>query len=129
MEVDLADAPDLFPIVAVVASQADGVSTIINAEHVRYKESDRIAATVKFLAAMGADIEERKDGCLVRGPCRLRGTHVEPLADHRILMAAAVAALVAEGETDIGDGDCFKISYPGFVKDMMALGASMEVRS
>jgi 3-phosphoshikimate 1-carboxyvinyltransferase len=126
-EIDLADAPDLFPIVAVVATQAKGVTTITNAEHVRYKESDRIAATVKFLADMGADIEERKDGCVVRGPCRLKGTSVDPLADHRILMAASVAALVADGETVIGDGDCFRISYPGFVKDLVSLGASMEV--
>jgi 3-phosphoshikimate 1-carboxyvinyltransferase len=128
MDIDLADAPDLFPIVAVVASQAKGVSMITNAEHVRYKESDRIASTVKFLADMGADIEERKDGCRIRGPCRLKGTDVDPLADHRILMAASVAALVAEGETVIGNGDCFKISYPGFVRDMVLLGASMEVR-
>ena len=126
MEIDLADAPDLFPIVAVVATQAKGVSTIINAEHVRFKESDRIASTVKFLTDMGAHVEERKDGCVIHGPCRLTGTNVEPLGDHRILMAAAVAGLVAEGETIIGDGDCFKISYPRFVKDMVQLGASME---
>jgi 3-phosphoshikimate 1-carboxyvinyltransferase len=126
-EINLADAPDLFPIVAVVATQARGVTTITNAEHVRYKESDRIAATVKFLADMGANIQERKDGCTIYGPCRLRGAYVDPLADHRILMAATVAALVAEGETTIGDGDCFKISYPGFVRDMVSLGANMEV--
>ena len=126
MEIDLANAPDLFPIVAVVATQAKGVSTIINAEHVRFKESDRIASTVKFLTDMGAHIEERMDGCVIHGPCRLRGTSVEPLGDHRILMAAAVAGLVAEGETDIGEGDCFKISYPGFVRDMAHLGAFME---
>jgi len=127
MEIDLADAPDLFPIVAVVATQAKGVSTIINAEHVRYKESDRIASTVKFLTDMGAQIEERKDGCVIHGSCRLKGTQVEPLGDHRILMAAAVAGLVAEGETIIGDGDCFKISYPSFVRDMARIGASIEV--
>lgn len=126
-EIDLADAPDLFPIVAVVATQARGVTTITNAEHVRYKESDRIAATAKFLEDMGANIHERKDGCIIRGPCHLKGAYVDPLADHRILMAATVAALVAEGETTIGDGDCFKISYPGFVKDMVSLGANMEV--
>ena len=126
--IDLADAPDLFPIVAVVATQARGQSTLFNAEHVRFKESDRIAASVRFLKDMGADIEERKDGCVVRGPCSLKGANVDPHADHRILMAASVAALVAQGETTIGDGDCFKISYPGFVKDMVRLGASMEVK-
>ncbi len=128
MEVDLADAPDLFPIVAVVATQAKGVTKIINAEHVRYKESDRIDSTVKFLRDMGAIVEETQDGCVIRGPCALKGTQVHPLADHRILMAAAVAALVAKGETVIGDGDCFRISYPGFLTDMVRLGASMEVQ-
>jgi 3-phosphoshikimate 1-carboxyvinyltransferase len=128
MDIDLADAPDLFPIAAVVATQAKGISTIFNAEHVRFKESDRIASTVKFLKDMGADIQETKDGCVIRGPCHLRGTEVDPLADHRILMAAAVAALVAKGDTLIEDGDCFKISYPGFVKDMVSLGASVEVQ-
>jgi 3-phosphoshikimate 1-carboxyvinyltransferase len=127
-QIDLADAPDLFPIVAVVATQARGVTTIFNAEHVRYKESDRISATVKFLKDMGAEVEEKQDGCHIRGPCRLKGAQVEPMADHRILMAAAVAALVAEGRTSIGDGDCFKISYPGFVRDMVSLGAKMEVQ-
>ncbi len=126
-EVDLSHAPDLFPIVAVMATQARGVTVIKNAEHVRLKESDRIAATVEFLGRMGAEIEERRDGCMIKGPCQLRGASVDSLGDHRILMAAAIAALVAEGESVITDGDCFKISYPGFVEDMTALGADLEV--
>jgi 3-phosphoshikimate 1-carboxyvinyltransferase len=126
-DVDLGDAPDLFPIVAVLASQAKGESVIRNAEHVRHKESDRISATTEFLNRMGAEIEERKDGCIIHGPCDLRGARIDPRADHRILMAAAVAALVAEGETIIEDGDCFKISYPGFVQDMRSLGADLEL--
>ena len=93
----------------------------------RLKESDRIAATTAFLKDMGADIEEREDGCVVRGPSKLKGAHVSSLNDHRILMAAAVAALVAEGETIISDGDCYRISYPDFVQDMRSLGAKMEM--
>lgn len=126
-EIDLGDAPDLFPIVAVLATQAEGESVIRNAEHVRHKESDRISATTEFLQRMGAEVEERNDGCVIRGPCKLHGAVVDPRADHRILMAAAVAALVAEGETTIEDGDCFKISYPGFVEDMRSLGADLEL--
>jgi 3-phosphoshikimate 1-carboxyvinyltransferase len=125
--VDLADAPDLFPIVAVVGTQAQGLTRIVNAQHVRLKESDRIKSTTAFLKEMGANIEETSDGCVIRGPSRLGGARVESLADHRILMAAAVAALVAESETLISDGDCFQISYPSFVKDMQALGADMEL--
>jgi 3-phosphoshikimate 1-carboxyvinyltransferase len=126
-DIDLGDAPDLFPVVAVLCTQARGESRICNAAHVRLKESDRISATTAFLRAMGADVEEREDGCIVHGPSTLRGAPVDAHNDHRILMAAAVAALVAEGETIISDGDCHRISYPDFVQDMRSLGARMEL--
>jgi len=126
-EVDLADTPDLFPIVAVLASQAEGESRLFGAAHLRLKESDRIRATVSMLTAMGADVEEREDGCVVRGPCQLRGAEVDSKGDHRILMAAAVAGLVAEAETIITEGGCHAVSYPQFVQDMKALGVSMEM--
>jgi 3-phosphoshikimate 1-carboxyvinyltransferase len=125
--VDLSDAPDLFPIVAVLASQAKGVTEIVNAEHVRLKESDRIKSTVDFLKVMGANLQERPDGCLIKGPCKLQGAEVDSLEDHRILMAAAVAGLVAQGETVISHGDCYRVSYPRFVDDMVELGADMEM--
>jgi 3-phosphoshikimate 1-carboxyvinyltransferase len=125
--VDLADAPDLFPIVAVLGSQAKGTTQIVKAEHVRLKESDRIRSTTDFLRGMGADVRETKDGCVIKGPCQLRGGVVDSLDDHRILMAAAVAALVAQGTTSISHGDCFRISYPRFLEDMGSLGADMEL--
>lgn len=124
-EVDLADTPDAFPILAVLASQAVGESVLKNAQHLRFKESDRIATTVGFLRTMGADIEEREDGCVIRGPSRLKGRSIDPSGDHRIHMAATVAGLVAEGST-IVQGDCYTISYPRFVDDMKALGAKTE---
>lgn len=126
-DIDLGDAPDLFPMVAVLCACAHGQSRIFNAAHVRLKESDRIAATAAFLKDMGADIEETPDGCVVRGGRPLKGTTVDAHNDHRILMAAAVAALVADGETIISDGQCHRISYPGFVQDMRSLGAVMEM--
>ncbi|MCG7843806.1 MAG: 3-phosphoshikimate 1-carboxyvinyltransferase, partial [Methanomassiliicoccales archaeon] len=126
-DIDLGDAPDLFPMVAVLCTQASGESRIYNAAHVRLKESDRIAATASFLRDMGADLRETPDGCVIHGGNQLRGTTVSSLNDHRILMAAAVAALVADGETIISDGGCHRISYPNFVKDMRSLGARMEM--
>jgi 3-phosphoshikimate 1-carboxyvinyltransferase len=125
--VDLADAPDLFPIVAVLGSQARGTTEIINAEHVRLKESDRIRSTTDFLKVMGADARETKDGCVIKGPCALKGGVVDSMDDHRILMAAAIAAMVAQGNTSINHGDCYKISYPRFLEDMTSLGAEMEL--
>lgn len=126
-DIDLGDAPDLFPMVAVLCACAEGRSRIYNAAHVRLKESDRIAATATFLKDMGADVQETPDGCVIRGGRPLRGAAVDSHDDHRILMAAAVAAMVADGETIISDGQCHRISYPGFVQDMRSLGAVMEM--
>lgn len=126
-DIDLGDSPDLFPVAAVLCAFAKGESRLHNAAHVRLKESDRIAATVRFLRDMGADVTEKEDGCVVRGGRPLRGTSVNALNDHRILMAAAVAALAAEGETVISDGECHRISYPAFLTDMRSLGADMEL--
>jgi 3-phosphoshikimate 1-carboxyvinyltransferase len=127
--IDVRDMPDSFPILAVLATQASGTTELTNAKHLRFKESDRIATTTSFLRLMGADIEEREDGCVVRGPTRLKGRSIDPSDDHRILMAATVAGLVADGATTVSDGDCYGISYPGFVKDMKTLGCSVEESS
>lgn len=125
--VDVGDTPDLFPVLAVLATQAHGESRFVNGGHLRLKESDRIATTVAFLKAMGADVEATEDGCVVRGPSRLREASVESYGDHRILMAAAVASLVADGPGDISEPWCFRVSYPAFLDDFRALGAEMEV--
>jgi 3-phosphoshikimate 1-carboxyvinyltransferase len=82
----------------------------------RVKESDRIAAVCGELRKMGAYIEELPDGFVVRGPVRLRGAEVDPRGDHRIAMALAVAALVAEGPTIIRGWECTEVSFPGFLK-------------
>jgi 3-phosphoshikimate 1-carboxyvinyltransferase len=76
---------------------------------------------------MGADVRETKDGCVIKGPCALKGGVVDSLDDHRILMAAAVAGMVAKGTTSITHGECFKISYPRFLEDMGSLGADLEL--
>jgi 3-phosphoshikimate 1-carboxyvinyltransferase len=125
--VDIGDTPDLFPILAVLATQARGESRFVRGEHLRLKETDRIVTTVGFLRSMGADIEATRDGCVVRGPTKLREAFVESFGDHRILMAAAVAALAADGPVDISDPWCFRVSYPGFLEDLRAVGASAEV--
>lgn len=125
--VDLGATPDLFPVLAVLATQAEGESRFVNGAHLRLKESDRIESTVAFLAAMGADIEGTEDGCVVRGPSRLTGARVASLGDHRILMAAAVAGLVAEAPVEITEAEAHRVSYPSFLEDFRALGADLEV--
>ena len=126
--IDMASIPDLFPIVATVATQAEGKTILFNAKHLRYKESDRIATVTEFLRNMGADIQEREDGCVIEGPCRLKGTIVDTHGDHRIMMASAIAATVADGCTIIKDCDCHEVSYPMFKEDLLSLGAIAELR-
>lgn len=118
-------AIDEFPIFAVAAAQAEGVTVVREAQELRVKESDRIASIAAELRKMGADIEERPDGMTVRGPARLRGAVVECHRDHRLAMALAVAGLVAEGETVVRGAETINDSFPGFVETMQALGADV----
>jgi 3-phosphoshikimate 1-carboxyvinyltransferase len=112
---------DELPILAVAATQAHGETIVRGAEELRHKESDRIAAIVRNLSDLGTDIEEHDDGFTVRGPCRLKGAHVNSFGDHRIAMAMAIAGLLAEGHTHIEGDDCVAVSYPGFMRDLNAL--------
>ena len=105
---------DELPVIAVAASLAAGPTIIRDAAELRVKESDRIAATVEGLARLGADIEEREDGMVIRGGGRLSGANVRSHGDHRIAMAMAVAGLAAEGETTIEGAEAAAVSYPGF---------------
>ena len=105
---------DELPLLAVVGSQIDGGIQIRDARELRLKESDRLATTAKNLLAMGAEVEEFEDGLAVSAPTKLRGTLVDSHLDHRIAMAFSVAALIAEGETQIAGSECVAISFPEF---------------
>jgi len=128
VDIDVRHTPDLFPILAVVGAVAEGKTVLSGGENLREKESDRIATTVRFLQDMGATIVAKDDGCEIVGGQRLHGTSVRTEGDHRILMAAAVAALVSSSETKIDDTDSFNVSYPGFIRDLHQLGCRLEVR-
>jgi 3-phosphoshikimate 1-carboxyvinyltransferase len=112
---------DEIPIFAVAATQASGRSVIRGAAELRHKESDRIDAMTTNLRAMGARIEALDDGLAIEGPTKLRGARVSSFGDHRIAMATAVAALVADGPTEITDDHVVGISYPHFFRDFAAL--------
>jgi 3-phosphoshikimate 1-carboxyvinyltransferase len=105
---------DELPLLAVVGTQIPGGLEIRNAEELRVKESDRLAATVKNLRAMGAEVEEYDDGLAVSGPTSLRGALIDSYGDHRIAMAFSVAALIAEGASEIAGAECVEISFPEF---------------
>ena len=105
---------DELPLLAVVGSQIEGGIRIRDAGELRLKESDRLAATASNLRAMGAKVEDFEDGLAVSGPTRLRGASIDSFGDHRIAMAFSVAALIAEGETEIIGAECVEISFPEF---------------
>lgn len=127
-EIDVGDTPDLFPVLAVLGSLAEGRTVLSGGANLKAKESDRIATTTRFLQDMGARIRPRKDGCEIIGVSKLNGTRVDTKGDHRILMAATIAALASGTETVIEDDESFRVSYPGFVRDLHQLGCRVEVR-
>jgi 3-phosphoshikimate 1-carboxyvinyltransferase len=124
-------AIDEVPILCALAARARGVSTVCDAAELRHKESDRIAAMVRLLAAFGVRAEERPDGMLVEGiPDRpLAAADVDSGGDHRVAMSAAVLALTADGPSRVRDADCIAVSFPRFVGTLRALGAEVEVTS
>jgi 3-phosphoshikimate 1-carboxyvinyltransferase len=127
IEVSVADTPDLLPTLAVLGAAADGTMRIVDAEHVRYKETDRVAAMAESLDAMGAAVEEREDALVVHGSdSSLEGTTLDGRADHRIVMSLAVAGLVAEGTTTIRGAEHVDVSFPDFFDVLSDLGAAVE---
>ncbi|HXM33753.1 MAG TPA: hypothetical protein VN920_01065, partial [Pyrinomonadaceae bacterium] len=103
---------DELPLLAVVGTQVSGGIEIRDAAELRVKEADRISATVKNLRAMGAEVEEYEDGLRVAGPTLLHGATLDSFGDHRIAMAFTVAALLADGTSEIAGDDCVAISFP-----------------
>ena len=126
-DVDARDTPDLVPVCASLACYSQGISRIFNAGRLRLKESDRLSALQMELKKMGGKISIIESGLAIEGPCKMRGATINPHGDHRIAMACAVAALAAEGQTVIQNGECVNKSYPGFFDDLRLLGADVVV--
>ncbi|MFT4641187.1 MAG: 3-phosphoshikimate 1-carboxyvinyltransferase [Verrucomicrobiales bacterium] len=105
---------DELPVLAVAGALAEGTTVIRDAQELKVKETDRIHAVVTNLLAMGADVEERPDGMIIRGGRPLHGATLQSFGDHRIAMAFAIAGLFAEGQTIIEEADCVNTSYPCF---------------
>jgi 3-phosphoshikimate 1-carboxyvinyltransferase len=125
----VARAIDEIPIACALAARAVGTTTIADAEELRVKESDRLAAMAGVLRAFGVGCEEHPDGLVIEG--RPTGTFeaalVESKGDHRIAMTASVLALAGRGPSRIRDVDCVATSFPRFVGTLRALGAEVEV--
>lgn len=122
-----ADIPSLIdelPLLAVLATQAQGETIVTGAEELRVKESDRIEALAENIRLMGGVIEVFPDGFKIIGPQTLSGAEIQSYHDHRIAMAFSVAGLVADGETHIHGSECVSISYPNFFETLKGLTQS-----
>lgn len=112
---------DEIPILAVLATAAEGGMRFRDIAELRVKESDRIAAIAANLRRMGATCQEYPGGLDVPGPQALHGAALDSFGDHRIAMAFSIAALVAQGETSIANPGCVAISYPEFFRTLRRL--------
>lgn len=118
---DIPQMIDELPVLAVLATQAHGTTTVRGASELRVKESDRIANVAQMLRAFGAEVETFDDGFRIAGPQRLRAARIDPHGDHRVAMSAAVAAMCAADQTTISQAECVAISYPSFFSTLAEL--------
>ena len=113
---------DELPVVALLATQAQGVTVIKDAEELKVKETDRIQVVADALNSMGADITPTADGMIIKGKPGLHGARVNTFGDHRIGMMTAIAALlVADGEVELDRAEAINTSYPSFFDDLESL--------
>ncbi len=125
IRVDVGKTPDLVPTLAVLGAASSGSMLIENAEHVRYKETDRLHAMTVELKKMGVDIIEEKDRLIIKGG-KMNGASLHGWDDHRIVMALSIAGMIA-GETTIDTIESVSISYPGFFEDLRTSGAVIDL--
>ncbi len=117
----VAAALDELPLVAVVGAYAEGITSVREAAELRAKESDRIDSVVEMIRALGGGIEPHPDGFDVVGTGFLEGGTVDTFSDHRIAMAAAVAATKSQGTVVIHDADVASVSWPTFYGTLKSL--------
>ena len=113
---------DELPIIALLATQAQGQTVIKDAEELKVKETDRIQVVADALNSMGASITPTTDGMIIKGKSALHGARVNTFGDHRIGMMTAIAALlVADGEVELDRAEAINTSYPSFFDDLETL--------
>ena len=125
--VDAKDIPDLMPIVSVLMAQADGISVIKNVDRLKTKETDRLKAIMENLSHMGIQSRYQDNELLILGG-KIKAFHVGSYNDHRMVMMAAVAASIADGECSIDNIEAVDKSYPNFFDDYKQLGGKVNVK-
>jgi len=127
VKIKLSDCPDLLPPLAVMAAVRRGTTRFTHAARLRLKESDRLTTVARMLKALGGAVSEEEDGLTVYGVSTLPGGVVDGANDHRIVMAAAIAATRCQGPVVIRGAEAVKKSYPNFWRDYEALGGAVHV--
>jgi 3-phosphoshikimate 1-carboxyvinyltransferase len=128
-EVDVDATPDIAPLLMLFASQCHGTSIIRGTSRLRFKESDRVASSLTTLQAFGASSIIRDNEVVIKGPVQLLGATVDSYQDHRIVMMATLAALLAKGTTTIRNAEAITKSYPSFFQDLKQVGGRYEISS
>ena len=127
VDIDVSGCPDLLPPLAVMAAVRNGTTHFINAARLRIKESDRLATTAALLNRLGSSAEDGPDSLTVRGIPSFSGGTVDGANDHRIVMAAAIAATRADAPLTILGAEAVNKSYPSFWDDYKRLGGVFDV--
>jgi len=126
-EFDATECPDLFPPLVALAAYCKGVTRIKGAKRLTHKESNRALTLQDTFGKMGVKIDLDDDWMMIHGSSILKTAHVHSHHDHRIAMAAAIAALRADGPVTIEDAEAINKSYPAFYKDLQTLGAQIDI--
>lgn len=126
-EADVSACPDIFPILSVLAAGIKGDSLLYGGSRLRLKESDRISATAQMLTSLGGSVTEGSDFLRIHGKGYLDGGIVDGADDHRIVMSAAIASVIAQNPIIIEGAKAYTKSYPTFFEDFTALGGSYAI--
>ena len=128
IDVDVSQCPDLFPVLAVLACGAKGKSVLRNAGRLRIKESDRIETTAALVNALGGKAVTGEDYMEIYGSGKLVGGKADGAGDHRIVMSAAVASVLCDGNVEIIGAEAVSKSYPSFFEVFSRLGGKLHSR-
>lgn len=124
--IDARQIPDLVPVLAVAAAAACGKTEIDGIARLRLKESDRAAAVTEMIRSLGGNIECTDNRMTIHGGSHLHGGSVSSSRDHRMVMCAFLSSLLADSPVTVTGAECITKSYPGFVRDLAALGGTFK---
>ena len=126
-EIDASQIPDMVPALAVCGAFSQGETRIVNAQRLRLKESDRLAAMSDAINGLGGKAEATPDGMVIWGQPQVKGGLLQGKNDHRVVMALAAAAFRCQEPLTVTDAQSIRKSYPGFFRDFIKLGGIAHV--